>query len=323
MKRAVSSGRRMHHEGGYALLLAVFLVASILIFVAAASPSLLTEGRREREQDAIWRGNQYVRAVRLYYQANGRFPQTMEDLGKASPKGVHFLRKAYKDPNNRADGSWRAIYVSPSGQLIGSVRYHSLQEMAAAKGFANTGVAAAAPASATQGATTGQATTGQTTAQAEPAGAAGTGQPTAAAAPPGQQSSFGTTTGFGSNSGFGSGFGSSLQPSAPGPLEAVDGPVLGGSLIGIGGKMKSPALLVVDGGKTYFTWEFIFNPLASANGTLPGATPAAGVAGVQPGAAATTGTQATPAAPQLGNGGLMPTGGFSPTQAAPTPSPTP
>ena len=31
---------------------------------------------------------------------------------------------------NTEDGSWRFIYVSATGQLIGSVRYHSLQEMA-------------------------------------------------------------------------------------------------------------------------------------------------------------------------------------------------
>src|SRR5208282_686414 len=88
------------------------------------------QGRREKEAELAWRGNQYVRAIRLYYQKNGRYPQTLEDLTKPSVSGAHFLRKSYADPTSTTDGSWRLIYVSPSGQLIGSVRYHTLQEMA-------------------------------------------------------------------------------------------------------------------------------------------------------------------------------------------------
>src|SRR5579863_10291384 len=116
-------------QKGYALLMAIFLVATMIVLATVVTPSILTEGRREREQEAIWRGNQYVRAIELYYRKNGRYPQTVDDLTKGNP-GVHFLRKAYTDPTNSTDGSWRFIYVSPTGQLIGSVRFHSLQEMA-------------------------------------------------------------------------------------------------------------------------------------------------------------------------------------------------
>ena len=37
---------------------------------------------------------------------------------------------AYKDPLNKDDGSWRLIYVNAAGQIIGSTRYSSLQQMA-------------------------------------------------------------------------------------------------------------------------------------------------------------------------------------------------
>ena len=123
-------------EAGYAVLLAIFLVASLLLFAAVAAPNVLTEGRRLREQEAIWRGNQYVRAIRLYYQKNGKYPSSLEDLTKPNAAGVHFLRKAYKEPMNKADGSWRLIYVTGTGQLVGSVHYHTLQEMAVAAAFA-------------------------------------------------------------------------------------------------------------------------------------------------------------------------------------------
>ena len=48
---------------------------------------------------------------------------------KACPE-LHFLRQAYKDPTNPADGSWRFIYVNAAGQIIGSTKYANLQQMA-------------------------------------------------------------------------------------------------------------------------------------------------------------------------------------------------
>lgn len=98
-----------------------FLAALIVIATAAAVPSILTEGQRVKEAELIWRGEQYARAVRLYYRKYGRFPQSFEDL--TEPKGqIRFLRKAYAEPMNRKDGSWRLIYVGPNGELIGSMK---------------------------------------------------------------------------------------------------------------------------------------------------------------------------------------------------------
>jgi len=110
---------------GYALLTVVFLCALMLIAVAAATPPVLTEGRREKEAELIWRGEQYARAVRLYFRKNGRFPQNLEDLVKPN-NGLRYLRQEYKDPMNREDGSWRFIYMGPNGQLIGSLKRQNL-----------------------------------------------------------------------------------------------------------------------------------------------------------------------------------------------------
>lgn len=117
--------RAQHKSKGYALLMVCFLVALMVIGTAAAVPNLLTEGRRAKEAEMIWRGEQYARAVRLYYRKYGRFPQSIEQL--TEPKGqIRFLRKAYSDPMNRTDGTWRLIYVGPSGELIGSVKSSSM-----------------------------------------------------------------------------------------------------------------------------------------------------------------------------------------------------
>jgi type II secretory pathway pseudopilin PulG len=117
--------REQNKSKGYALLMVCFLVALMVIGTAAAVPNLLTEGRRAREAEMIWRGEQYARAVRLYYRKNGRFPQSIEQLTEPQGK-LRFLRKAYADPMNHTDGSWRMIYVGPNGELIGSVKSASM-----------------------------------------------------------------------------------------------------------------------------------------------------------------------------------------------------
>jgi hypothetical protein len=289
---------RRRSEGGYAVLFAIFLVATMLIFAVAAAPNILTQGRRLREQEAIWRGNQYVRAVRLYYQKNGKYPSSLEDLQKPNAVGVHFLRKSYKDPMNSTDGSWRLIYVTPAGQLIGSVHYHTLQEMAVAAAFAGQMPGSAAGLA------------GQLFGQVTQPGTAGAQTP--------QQNGFQASQ-FGQPSAGQNSPNSNMSSTQPAPLEAVDSPVFGGSVIGVGSKIKQPSVVVYQGGKSYFEWEFIWNPLMSGAGGAPGQQIPGLNAPAQPGAlpnpaALPGGANGTnnapgtmPIAPQTGNpGGPIP-----------------
>lgn len=284
---------RRKTEDGYAVLFAIFLVATMLIFAAAAAPNILIEGRRVREQEAIWRGNQYVRAIRLYYQKNGKYPANLEDLAKPNAVGVHFLRKAYKDPVNSADGSWRLIYVTPAGQLVGSVHYHTLQEMAVAAAFAGQLPGSAAGIA---GQLFGQVS--------QPGNGLSQGpQPQQNGSQPGQQGQ----AGLGQNS-----QNSMLSSTQPAPLQAVDSPVFGGSVIGVASKVKQSSVMVYQGGKTYFEWEFIWNPLMNGAGGAPGQqipglnVPAQPGAALNPtalpgGANGNNNTLGFPGTPQTGN----------------------
>jgi hypothetical protein len=105
----------------------------LILVMIAASVTVLQMGatirRRRIEQETIWRGNQYARAIRLYHHKTGHYPQTLDDLVKGMPD-LHFLRQAYKNPTNSGDGSWRFIYVNAAGQIIGSTKYANLQQMA-------------------------------------------------------------------------------------------------------------------------------------------------------------------------------------------------
>ena len=247
----------------------VFLVATILVLSAAVAPNLLTEGRREREAETVWRGEQYERAIGKYFQKFGKYPTRIDDLVKQT-NGVRFLRQAYTDPMNKADGSWRFIYVGPNGQLIGSVRSQSLLQSAlnlpSVAGLTLPGVGGPPAPPPTGSATDGSviAQPGQQTSQQ--------GQPL-----PGQQ--IGPQTGqLGQSGSSGSPFDSQPQP--------LTGDVLGGNIIGVGSKIKEPSLRVYQGGETYQEWEFIWNPMQQV--AIPGqAAPAnqqapTGVPGVQP-----------------------------------------
>jgi type II secretory pathway pseudopilin PulG len=230
--------------------MAVFLVATALILSAIAIPNVLTQGRRERETEMIWRGQQYERAVGLYYRKFGKYPTKVDDLVKQT-NGVRFLRQAYTDPMNKDDGSWRFIYVGPNGQLIGSSNQTNL-----AQGLFPQAAAVAGA---------GQFVAGS---QAAPGSAATTfgagGQPGGAAAPaPGAPAP-------------------NPQESQPQPL---GGAVLGGNIIGVGSKVKQSSIRVYQGEDTYEKWEFIWNPnqlgqaIPSAtplNPAAPGATPPPG-----------------------------------------------
>jgi hypothetical protein len=125
--------------------MALFMVLMMLVGSIVLLTNAATEGQRQREDEMMWRGNQYVRAIKLYYRKAGHYPQNLDDLEKGIAN-VHFLRRAYKDPMNKnEDGKWRFIYTNATGQIIGSVRYATMQQMAILD--LNGGIIPGAPAS--------------------------------------------------------------------------------------------------------------------------------------------------------------------------------
>ena len=222
---------RRQNQAGYSLLMAIFMVATMLIFSSVATQSILTQGRRERETETVWRGEQYRRAIGMYFRKFGKYPTKTDDLVKQT-NGIRFLRQAYTDPMNKEDGSWRFIYVGPSGQLVGSLRRTSLLQ-----GLLSTPTLPGAASLSGPG-------VGMNT------GGAGT-----AFGQTGQQLSAGNTLG---PTGLQSG---SQGFNAMGALpQSLQGPVIGGNIIGVASKMKQPSLRVYEGGETYEMWEFIWNP---------------------------------------------------------------
>jgi hypothetical protein len=91
---------------------------------------------------------------------------------------------------------------------------------------------------------------------------------------------------------------------------------MGAFAIGVASKIKQPSLIVYQGGKTYFDWEFIYNPLMNAAGAAQ--PPNAGAAGAATGAASPNGA-AQPAPGATGAAPAFPPGPVPPGPGAQNP----
>jgi hypothetical protein len=94
------------------------LAASIAIAMYAVAPRVAFESQRDKEQLLVDRGEQYKRAIQLYYRKFRKYPVKMEDLENTS--NIRFLRKRYIDPMSGKD-EWRLIHVGPGGQFLDSL----------------------------------------------------------------------------------------------------------------------------------------------------------------------------------------------------------
>ncbi len=235
-------------QSGFAYLMVLFLTTLVLLGAMAAAPYIRTEAQREKEQEMIWRGKQYVRGIKLYYRKMGRFPTSVDDLTKPKLGSLRFMRQAYKDPMNKADGSWRFIYVGPAGQLIGSLKPpQTLQMPGAGTGQFGTPAGANAQQTTSFGASGfGQAPTQAGGSQQGQQGANQSG--TTNAGQPGAQSATGNTTGT-----------DDAANANPSGLLS-DSPVIGGNIIGVGSKINKRSVIIYDKAKNYRLFEFVWNP---------------------------------------------------------------
>ena len=73
-----------------ALLVALAVMA---VLMSVAMPVWRHDAQREKEEELVWRGQQYIRAIRLFQTKNRTFPTSVDMLVQG-----RFLRKKYKDP---------------------------------------------------------------------------------------------------------------------------------------------------------------------------------------------------------------------------------
>lgn len=94
------------------------LMAAMGVVLLKAMPSVITEVKRDKEAELIFRGEAIARAIRLYRAKAGNFPTKLEDLEKVKPR---ILRRLYKDPMTPS-GEWdlvTAVQPGASGEKKG------------------------------------------------------------------------------------------------------------------------------------------------------------------------------------------------------------
>jgi type II secretory pathway pseudopilin PulG len=343
------AGSRRDSEDGFVLLAVLFLVVLVLIGLAVAAPKMARSIQREKELELVHRGEQYKRAIKMYYAKFGAYPTSIDQL--LNTNDVKFLRKRYKDPITGKD-DWRLIHfgeakVPPMG-LFGQPLGPTGQPAAAtttgagASSAFGTTTPASTPYNFTPppnpfgptpnasgsdapdaGGDAGSVTTPGESSDSESAeGSAGTtSQPATPTTPTSTGATpFGTSATGATNSPAGtpsSAFGASLSSNGP--------------IVGVGIPSDKASMIEYKKQKQYNKWEFVYNPIEDqlmggglSSGAAGGVNPAgAGVGSTGTGTGSSIGTGSTfgpssnSGASSIPNSGTSGVGGSSPMGSNP------
>jgi type II secretory pathway pseudopilin PulG len=106
MIRLASTRRVAASEEGYILIWVMFLLVVFTIGMSVAAPVVAREIQLDRERETMRRGQQYIRAVQLYYRKFHAYPPSADALVKTTE--IRFLRRKYIDPVTGKD-DWKPI----------------------------------------------------------------------------------------------------------------------------------------------------------------------------------------------------------------------
>jgi len=89
---------------GYTLIILLFALTVLTLGLMVAVPVWETQIQREKEAELIFRGRQYIEAIRLFQlKKPGTFPKSLEELFEEN-----CIRRLYKDPMAKT-GDWNII----------------------------------------------------------------------------------------------------------------------------------------------------------------------------------------------------------------------
>ena len=98
-------------QRGFALLVIFLIAAAVAFTMYQELPRAAFESARDKEQLLMDRGNQYKRAIQVFYAENKRYPAELKDLESTNNK--RYLRRRYIDPMTGQD-EWRLIHTNGS-----------------------------------------------------------------------------------------------------------------------------------------------------------------------------------------------------------------
>jgi type II secretory pathway pseudopilin PulG len=245
-------------ERGFAMAALLIMLNVMAIALTMLLPAWSTMATREREEELVFRGQQYARAVALYQRARGTYPPSIDVLVNEK-----FLRKKYKDP------------------MTGNADFQIITLGSPIPGGATAPVIPGRGGTGTQ---PGRAGTGLGAGGATRGGGAGAG---AGAGPGG---SFGGTSnepvtrtplGGPAGTGFGAVGGT---PAAPSGFNRVTREGSGGAtgpVLGVVSKSTQTSLRLFNGHNKYSEWAFMATEASAQAGAGGGATGLPGGRGTQ------------------------------------------
>jgi type II secretory pathway pseudopilin PulG len=248
MPRLSPCRRNKPSEDGYMLVAVIFMMAILVLSLAVAVPKVKQSIQRDRDEETMQRGKQYIRAIQLYYKKFHAYPPSVDALVKTNE--IRFLRKKFVDPTTGKD-EWKPIMFGQNKTPMAMGFFGQPLAAAVGGGIGPSGGNLSGAGSTTGGAglfnsgsstgSTGTPPTTGTTDQGSQTGAAGSG----ATGTTGQTGTTGTT---------GSAFGSS-NPTGTGQTFG------GGGIIGFSPQSPKQSILVYKKKNHYNEWEFLYSPL--------------------------------------------------------------
>jgi len=117
MMATVNHKKPPSSEKGMTLIAVMMMMTLFAIALMAVAPSVQQEVQREKELEAIRRGEEIAYAIQQYVNKNnGKLPESIDDLLEGLPQGTKkrmILRaSAATDPLSE-DGKWRLIKADP------------------------------------------------------------------------------------------------------------------------------------------------------------------------------------------------------------------
>jgi type II secretory pathway pseudopilin PulG len=126
---AISTSRRAS-EAGYTVVALLAFMTLLAIFAMAAAPRIQQQVMREREKEAIFRGEEVADAIREYYlyrrtitgaPGDPSLPTSMDQLLEGIPvqggsRNRQILRPSAAIDPLSADGEWR--FIAPRGEAL-------------------------------------------------------------------------------------------------------------------------------------------------------------------------------------------------------------
>ena len=101
-------------EAGYNLVVLMIAITVMTAMLAAMLPRVSQEIRRDKEEELVFRGLQYIEAIRVFQNRFQRLPIKLSELIEVKPRCI---RQLWKDPMT-PDGKWGIIFQNNDLQPI-------------------------------------------------------------------------------------------------------------------------------------------------------------------------------------------------------------